>query len=383
MAFTSKISTILKQSANNLVGNLVGTSLSKLANFANQANTAKLAANLANKSPLEIDNSPVAHMKENPYDYGQLYYPEETSQLGEGHYVIFDIIANDKSTMTATNFDNKGKLTVGGFGDTDLDSDFSIRLDQQEKRFKKLKDQGYYNSNSQNIVRQQSSGVASYQQTHSRIQDTVILYTPPNVKFDYKAGYENADTGMAQLIMGTIADIKGGKEALSAGGEALKVFLEKAAVGALELAFPGVQGFIDKTRGKSVNPQTELVFKNVPFRTFSFPFEFAAKNTKELDTIHKIIQLFKFHMMPEIQTRGFLIAPSEFQITYMYKDKANMYIPKISRCALTDFNVDYSPEGVFTTFRGDDKGAAPVLIKAELTFTEMEIMTKATIAEGH
>jgi len=88
MAFTSKISTILKQSANNLVGNLVGTSLSKLANFANQANTAKLAANLANKSPLEIDNSPVAHMKENPYDYGQLYYPEETSQLGEGHYVI-------------------------------------------------------------------------------------------------------------------------------------------------------------------------------------------------------------------------------------------------------------------------------------------------------
>ena len=60
-----------------------------------------------------------------------------------------------------------------------------------------------------------------------------------------------------------------------------------------------------------------------------------------------------------------------------------MYIPKISRCALTDMSVDYSPEGVFTTFKGDDKGAHPVLTKMELSFTEMEIMTKETIAEGH
>jgi hypothetical protein len=45
-------------------------------------------------------------------------------------------------------------------------------------------------------------------------------------------------------------------------------------------------------------------------------------------------------------------------------------------------NVDYSPEGVFTTFRGDLLGAAPVLTKMELSFTEMEIMTKETIAAG-
>ncbi len=88
-------------------------------------------------------------------------------------------------------------------------------------------------------------------------------------------------------------------------------------------------------------------------------------------------------MMPEKFGPGFLLAPSEFQITYMYKDGPNMYIPKISRCALTDMSVDYSPEGVFTTFKGDNKGAAPVLTTMNLSFTEMEIMTKETIAEGH
>lgn len=50
---------------------------------------------------------------------------------------------------------------------------------------------------------------------------------------------------------------------------------------------------------------------------------------------------------------------------------------------LTDMTIDYSPEGVFTTFKGDEKGAAPVLTKLDLTFTEMEIMTKETIAIGH
>ena len=126
-----------------------------------------------------------------------------------------------------------------------------------------------------------------------------------------------------------------------------------------------------------------MVFKSVPFRSFNFPYEFAPKNEKEKDEVQRIIEIFKFHMMPEKRGLGYLTAPSQFQITYMYRDGANMYIPKISRCALTDMSIDYSPEGVFTTFKGDDKGAAPVLSKMDLTFSEMEIMTKETIAVGH
>ena len=43
----------------------------------------------------------------------------------------------------------------------------------------------------------------------------------------------------------------------------------------------------------------------------------------------------------------------------------------------------FSPEGVFTTFKGDARSAHPVLTKMDLTFTETEIMTKETIAAGH
>jgi hypothetical protein len=38
---------------------------------------------------------------------------------------------------------------------------------------------------------------------------------------------------------------------------------------------------------------------------------------------------------------------------------------------------------VFTTFAGDELGAAPVYTKMSLSFSETEIMTKQKIAEGY
>ena len=170
------------------------------------------------------------------------------------------------------------------------------------------------------------------------------------------------------------------KDAISAVGR-------KALFGAASLlpGFENAEAAYDKAKGQAFNPQMEVVFKSVPFRTFEFPFEFAPKNPAEKDSMHKIINMFKFHMLPEYQgtTKGFFNVPSEFQITYMYREERNTFIPKISRCVLKSMNVDFSPEGVFTTFKGDGQGAHPVLTKMDLTFGETEIMTKETIATGH
>ena len=368
MSFTNKVSNIIKTKiANNLISGFVNNAIGQ---------PKKLAAKLANKSPLDLSKSPVAHMEpvNNPYTYGSVYYPQETSQLGEGHYIIFDIIENNKTryTDTLTDSNMNEKLypeSLGTVGERKLNKD---------KRIAKLNAQGFQSST--NLVRSQKSGMATNFQTHSRLADSIILYSPPTGnKFEYKVGYENVDTGIAGLAAGLL-DLN---NILGVAGGVGKTFLENVSKAAIEIALPGFGGAIDKALGRSVNPNAELVFKNVPFRTFNYPFEFAPKNEKEKEDVQKILSMFKFHMMPEKYSEGYLAAPAQFQITYMYRDGANMYIPKISRCALTDMTVDYSPEGVFTTFKGDDKGAAPVLTKMDLTFIEMEIMTKETIATGH
>ena len=373
--FTNKVKSVIKQKiASNLIQG-----------FSNAAfgQPKKLAAKLANKSPLDMSQSPVAHMEQvaNPFNFGVASYPQETTNLADGHYIIFDVIQLNKSNYgvseppTGPNQNAKAfPESLGQVGEAKLNA-------FKGKRLARLKEQGFAKGD-EKILRKQSSGITTkkHLQTHSRISDSIILYTPPAVKFDYKVGYEQIDTG----IVGVMAGFFDGKGAL---GDSLKGlganFLETVAKTAIEIALPGIGAAVDKGRGFSQNPNLEMVFKSVPFRSFSFPFEFAPKNEKEKDEVQRIIEMFKFHMLPEKFSEGYLTAPSQFQITYMYRDGANMYIPKISRCALTDLSIDYSPEGVFTTFKGDDKGAAPVLTKLDLTFTEMEIMTKETVAVGH
>ena len=373
--FTNKVKSVIKQKiASNLISGFTNAAMGQ---------PKKLAAKLASKSPLDMSQSPVAHMGQvaNPYNYGVATYPQETTNLGDGHYIIFDVIENNKTYYGAggaTPGDRQNFKAVpeslGRVGESKLNA-------FQSKRLSKLKEQGFAKGD-EKILRNQATGINSKSrlQTHTRISDSIILYTPPAVKFDYKVGYENIDTG----IVGVMAGFFDGKTSL---GESLKGmganFLETVVKSAIEIALPGIGAAVDKGRGFSQNPNTEMVFKSVPFRSFTFPYEFAPKNEKEKDEVQRIIEIFKFHMMPEKFSEGYLTAPSQFQITYMYRDGANMYIPKISRCALTDLSLDYSPEGVFTTFKGDDKGAAPVLTKMDLTFSEMEIMTKETIAVGH
>ena len=385
MAFTSKISSVLKGAIKNQVANSIGSLANNLISGQNQTN--KIAAKLLNKSPLEIDNvSPMAHMKENPYQYGTVYYPNETANLGEGHYVIFDVIMHNASKFKSTSFNNgrisTNKDTLVGEVNSSSKTNNSVAAIKA-------------GIGASERVQGVKSGLNEKTPTHTYISDSIILYMPAAaLKFNYGATYDTPSTGIAGLIgqgIGDFRDTKGFVEKLKSmgdvGGDAVKQIGRKALFGAASLipGFEGAEAAYDKALGQAVNPQNEVVFQSVPFREFDFPFEFAPKNAKEKDNIHKIINMFKFHMMPEYQgtTKGYFNVPSEFQITYMYREERNTYIPRVSRCVLKNMNVDYAPEGVISSFIPDEQGAAPTLATMSLSFTETEIMTKERIADGY
>jgi hypothetical protein len=214
------------------------------------------------------------------------------------------------------------------------------------------------------------------------------------LKFGYKADYEALETGlagdMAQGIAGVIneAGFADKIKAAAKGTSGVALELTKMAgfgvVGIIP-GFENARAVYDKFKGQAKNPNLESVFKSVPFREFNFPFTFAPKNEKEKDNVHKILQLFRFHMLPEHQNgaNGYFNVPSEFQITYMYRDQENTYLPRISRCVLKSVDIDYAPEGVVSTLVPDDRGAPPTLINLSLAFGETEIMTKETVAQGY
>ena len=392
MAFTSKVSQVLKgrvnSGANQLKGFIdgaVGNFNAQIDNFtssftglqSSEATKAK-ARDILNSSPLEIGQGGAVHPNEalkDRFNFGTIYYPEETSNLDEGHYVIIDIIQHNKSAYNR-NMSRKvsdPEAEAAGIGEPT----------QQEAAAL---------SKAQERLRQQQSGInQGASTTHSRISDSVCIYTPGDaVKFNYQANYESLATGLAGLMASSMEAGKSMdlKEAITqGGGQMLERVLGEAVVG-IASALPGVgdiRGAIDKSMGRALNPFNEQVFRSVPFREFTFPFVFAPKNRKEMETVQKILKLFRFHMLPEFsnKTKGAFLSPSEFQITYMYRNKQNRYIPHISRCVLKSLEVDYATEGQFHTFREDDTGAAPITTTMSATFAETEIMTKEMIGLGY
>jgi len=387
MSWTSKVANVIKGQIANQIGK---TLMSK---FAAGGSTTKLAAKLASKSRLDIDKSPTAHLSadNDPFKYGMVYYPEETSNLGEGHYIMFDTIWNTRSLKSDG---PRNSFVSSKFGN--IDSNFGLGESpghrQRRERFKK---QGL----DQSILKGTKSGLhrEGQTQTHKHLGSSIILYTPASAKFDYKATYEQAETKNIAMLKDASGNVKKNIASFMSGDvtagqgmtDILGMLMETGGVigrqvmqGALEVAFPGAAGFFTKQTGRALNPRMELAFQSVPFRSFNFEFDFAPKNQKEVESVNKIMQLFKFHMAPDVSNEKYMITPSEFQIMYYYRDKVNTYLPKISRCVLQDMSVDYAPEGVFHTFKSDVHGAMPVISKLNLTFSETEIMTKQTISEG-
>jgi len=381
------VADIIKKNLGNLTGGgalgiaagIAGSLFDKSKNSVAQ-NAA--AAKILNKSPLEInDTSPVSHMKSNPYEYGTAWYPENVQNLGTGHYIIFDILETDTAYGQLWNSVKKGSNKVAESLGADPVAD--------SRNLKENQMGGYKNTRSQQAAQARvvkaSSGInaGTIGERHTRVSDTLILYTPPGLKTSYSVQHEGTETGMLGQIfgakVGSFADLAGRAKEIGAT-------LATEIAGAAIQLIPGVgdlKGALQKATGRAFNPNLEMVFKGVPMREFDYTFEFAPKNQKELESAQKIIQKFKFHMHPELSDMGNdFIVPSQFQITYMYMENRNTYIPRISKCVLKQMDLQHGDEGVFSTFAGDSFGAAPIYTKMSLKFAETEIMTKKTMSEG-
>ena len=216
-----------------------------------------------------------------------------------------------------------------------------------------------------------------------RLLSAIELYVSAPPSAEYAAEWQNVELG---VIGGLLSQgFKVSLENMMANSGPLGEFTARSIIQAAaaiprELGISGdLGGAIEATSKKVANPYKEQLFKNMGFRSFGFSYKFNPRNKNELDSVMEIIQLFKYHMHPEIDpARLYLIYPSEFNIEYRYKGERNEYIHKISTCALTNVRVTYGSSD-FTTFSGT--GGAPSEINLDLTFSELETLDNSRIGQ--
>ena len=372
------------------LGSLLSLGSGILKNALASQQSKSMAQDLLKTSKLELRDkkAPTAHMQSDPLEFTNIKFPRDLGNTDQGHYMIFYIISNTHSKFADKQFNEQllGSAFVTETAVTDFDTETTYNV-------ARLRD-GRTNT-AVKIGRPTKNSVTSTRPTHSTATAAVALYMPPGINVKYDVANGPTELGMAGLGVKTITNVLG-----AANDEAqMDAFLsglkgvafegaKRLGVGALEALGAGdVGGAITKVTGFAENPFSEVVFEKVNHRAFNYTFNLTARNKEEVEDINKIITLFKYHMHPSLSFDGaggrYFKVPSEFEIHYAYQGQLNNYLNKISRCVLTGCEVNYGGEE-FTTFRQfDNDGAAPVQITMTLSFTETEIMTKETIAQGY
>ena len=165
-------------------------------------------------------------------------------------------------------------------------------------------------------------------------------------------------------------------------------FVEKSVRGSLEM-IPGLAGLgaaQDIGRGFVRNNRMEMIFEGIGRRTFSFSFKMMPKSEKEAIDVDKIVRMFRFYMAPsfmgDVSQSRTMIVPATFDISYLYAHgKQNNFLNKISTCVLESCNVTYGGERV-QFFRPTGDGAPPVETQIDLTFKELDLITRERLALG-
>ena len=114
----------------------------------------------------------------------------------------------------------------------------------------------------------------------------------------------------------------------------------------------GNKGVFQRATGQVMNPNLELLFNGPTLRQFAYNFRFTPREQDEAQEVRKIIKFFKKAMAPiKSDTEMFLQSPHVFKLKYYYKNgQQHPFLNKIKTCALTDFSVQYAPDGSYMTY---------------------------------
>ena len=352
MAFKS-----LKNHISSLATPFLTDIASNFMNSGSQKDAGKVSAQLLKKGPFDIPDSPSQKLRENPLSFNPVQYPLDLGSSELGHYIMFESGFLGYSPQTSGFLESSKSGGPPGIRNRKLTAKLPNR---------------------------------------SITTSAIAIYMPQSVKVGYTQNYDaDTETGLAGVAEATGIAIGDAEGAAAKFEAAMQGIVGGVATQAKEILgeFISLAGMGDPVRfaakraGVAVNPRNEAFYSSPSQRTFSFEFDFWPRNPKEAQAVEDIITIFKYNSSPgfadKTQQSVFTI-PNYWKISYMYNNGENPHLNKIGACYCTDVQVDYAPDGQFTTFDGElsEGGGVPVHTKLTVSMLEDRIITKQDIEQG-
>ena len=225
---------------------------------------------------------------------------------------------------------------------------------------------------------------------------TIAMYMPEDVSTGFRgnwggkafstiganllaaAGQEGLDKKLQGLVGGL------GEAAEKSGGMLAAAALRKSiqSITGDTLSNDDVFGSIS---GAIMNPNTELLFQSVDMRNFMLKFKLVPRNDTESLTINRIVKTFKACTLPMRDPgkvfgfnskgdnsgviSGFIGVPHLCRVSFMRGAEVHNVLPIYKMLAVTQVDVNYTPDGAYATY-GDGQ---PVAIELAINFQETKI----------
>jgi hypothetical protein len=153
--------------------------------------------------------------------------------------------------------------------------------------------------------------------------------------------------------------------------------------------------------GVAVNPFLGVAYESPNLRTLTVPYVFEPKSRHEAQAVIDIIGAFKFHSAPSYidasdvfnsdilkdvsdslsLNQALLKSPNVFEISFLDRDSdtgRNKSLFKFGPAVCMDVNCNYASNGIWRAL----ESGLPVSVELNLTFQEMEIITRDKIIGG-
>ena len=337
----------------------------------------------ANKSQYKNDAVPVTRYTPVIEEVESVRYPFDIATHASNDFVIFDFFDYQppfsKNKVSGNEYiDGKGNVKTG------VDQ-FNGNLDAYNR-----------------------TGVASDLYTPDRENyPQLILYMPDDISDTLSAGWEGKSFGnltgsilSAAARKGTLKKLEQGfnvaakqiQKAPAEAAAALATNLAKSITGD-QITSGDVFGTVS---GVIRNPNAEILFQKMNFRTFDLTFKMAPYNDLEAQEVMTIIRTFRKAMLPQYGLQGkevtgygtdkddenkkittnkaldaaFVKVPKVCSVHYMRGGDVHPFLPRYKMCAITDVAVNYTPDGNYAIF----EDGMPVAVELKVSFMETKLI---------
>jgi len=322
------------------------------------------------------------------YDFTSRTYPIDLASDGRGHYVNFYINVNNSSEYL-----KKNKWVI-------VNQKSSAQQGQQVRPGQQLVSGNFTGVPFGETLNTAKNTVNSIQQAvvgrnTKRITQAISMYMPDSqvvatYNFDWQSSSLTealGNLGFGAQAMKSLTNVDTGSIKGALNSVATDPFYAELAgkIGStVGLTGNNAGDFLMYASGHASNPQLEVLFRGIGFREFQFVFFMSPKSPQEAQNCLDIIKTFKFHASPELSTQSrYWIMPSEFDIQFIHNGpngaEENTNIHKISTCIITNIDVNYAQNGVWSTFYD----GVPTQIMLTLQFKEVEQITRQRIDQGY